>query len=494
MPTEPIYEELERRIQKLEQEKSECEETQNELGKSIDNYRTIFNAVNDAIIIHDMKDGSFIDVNEKTAELYGYTKEEILQMDVNALSAGIPPYSQAEALTYIQKAIQGEPQIFQWQSKKKDGTLFWVEVNLKKSILDEQGCLIAVVRDITERKQNQEALLREEKRYRSILETSIDGFWITNMQGEILEINDAYCQMSGYSKEELYSMRVLEIDGIMTPDEIADKTQEILDKGYDRFETQHRHKDGTLYDVEVSTQYVEVENGFFVIFVRDITARKEAMNNLRATIEEKDILLRELYHRTKNTLQVIRSMLVLQAATMPDNEQVQKLVTDTEQRILTISLVHQKLYQSHDLSRIALKDYLQELANLIIQSHSPAAHNVSLKLESESLFLLLDTAIPCGLIVNELLSNALKYAFPDKQQGLISVQVLRNTAGNIEVTVADDGVGVPLDFDFRGQTTLGLRTILAIGEQQLQGTVRFISEQGVTCIIEFPDTLYTERV
>lgn len=367
-------------------------------------------------------------------------------------------------------------------------------MNLKKSLLDGKECIIAVVRDISERKQNEEALRREGKKYRTIIQTATDGFWLADMQGKILESNDAYCRMSGYSQEELRSMCIPELDGLEKPDVVATKIQKIFQTGYDRFETKHRRKDGTLYDVEVSTQYLAIEEGYFVVFLRDITARKEAEDKLKSSIEEKNILLRELYHRTKNTLQVIRSMLVLQAATMPDNVQVQKLVTDTEQRILTISLVHQKLYQSQDLSRIALQDYLQELADLIIQSYLPAAQNISLSFESEPLFLLLDTAIPCGLVVNELLSNALKYAFPNNQSGQIVIRVSRNEAANIEVSVSDTGIGVSPGFDFEAQTTLGLQTVFAIAEKQLQGKVRFLTQKGVTCIFEFPDTLYSQRV
>ncbi len=372
MSKKPTYQELENRVQELEQAASKYEETQHTLEKSRNSYQTIFDAVNDAILIQNIEDGSFLDVNQKTIELLGYTKDELLHMDVSALSEGISPYSLAKAKAYTQKAAMGESQIFEWNSKKKDGTFFPVEVNLKKSILDGQECIIAVV--------------------------------------------------------------------------------------------------------------------------RDISVRKEAIDKLKTSIEEKDILLRELYHRTKNTLQVIRSMLVLQAATMLDNDQVQKLVADTEQRILTISLVHQKLYQSQDLSRISLQDYLQELAQLIIQGYTQSTQHISITVESEPLILLLDTAIPCGLIVNELLSNALKYAFPDNQPGKITIRVFRNTAANIEVSVSDTGVGVPSGFNFREQTSLGLRTVFAIGEQQLQGQIQFTCTQGVTCTIEFPDTLYNKRV
>ncbi len=225
-----------------------------------------------------------------------------------------------------------------------------------------------------------------------------------------------------------------------------------------------------------------------------ITKQKQTENKLKASLQEKEILLRELYHRTKNTMQVIRSMLLLQAAKMPENEQAQKLVTDTENRIMAMALVHQKLYQSHDLSRIPIQDYIQELSQLIMQSYAVTDQDISLVVESEPLSLLLDTAIPCGLILNELLSNALKYAFPERRHGEISIRLFRNESKHLELWFADNGVGVPPGFDFRQQDTLGLQTVIAIAEHQMQGRVKFTSDQGVICTIEFPDTLYRERV
>ncbi len=242
-----------------------------------------------------------------------------------------------------------------------------------------------------------------------------------------------------------------------------------------------------ILDVHGSVEYI-------VEVALDITERKRAEEKIRKTLSEKEVLLRELYHRTKNTMQVIRSMLLLQAARTPDNPQVQKLVHDTENRILTISLVHQKLYQSQDLSRIDSHEYIAELIRLIMQSYASVSQHISLTSEIEHIDILLDTAIPCGLILNELLTNSLQHAFPGEREGEISLTLCRNDAGNLELSFSDNGVGVPQGFDFREQNTLGLRTIIGIAERQMQGQIVFQHHHGVTCRIEFPDTLYSERV
>ncbi len=187
-------------------------------------------------------------------------------------------------------------------------------------------------------------------------------------------------------------------------------------------------------------------------------------------------------------------MLFLQAAKSPANDQLQKLVKDTENRIYAMSLVHEKLYQSQDLSRINMREYIEDLANLVMKSYEFMPRRVSLKLDVEPVRVLLDTAIPCGLIMNELLSNALKYAFPGEGQGEITIRLFRNGSNNLELHVSDNGVGVPDQFDFREQDTLGLQSIIALAEQQLRGRITFAGEHGVACTIEFTDTLYTERV
>ncbi len=227
---------------------------------------------------------------------------------------------------------------------------------------------------------------------------------------------------------------------------------------------------------------------------RDVTPMKQAEEKLVQALGEKETLLRELFHRTKNTLQVIRSMLLLQAAAAPRNEDVQKLVQDTDNRIMAMALVHERLYRSQNLSRIEMSDYLRELAQLTLHSYETESQRIALVFDTEKESLLIDTAIPCGLIVFELVSNAVKYAFPGRERGEISIRLFRNSRNDIELQVADDGIGLPQGFDFRKQETFGFQIIKATAEHQLQGTIELSGAAGVSCAITFPDNLYEERV
>ncbi|MBN2544360.1 MAG: PAS domain-containing protein [Spirochaetes bacterium] len=218
-----------------------------------------------------------------------------------------------------------------------------------------------------------------------------------------------------------------------------------------------------------------------------ITERKLAEQNLQHALNEKEILIHELYHRTKNTLQIIRSLLVLHAEDFPDNVDLQKLVKDTEIRILVISMVHNMLFKSRDLSQISIKNYIKELSSLILKSFGLDNKKIKIKINIPDKFFHIDTAIPFGIIINELMTNSLKYAFPDERNGLITINLSSEKSGKNILHYSDNGIGVPEGFDFRNQKTLGLNLIYNIGESQLSGKVIMENNNGINCIIEFYD-------
>ncbi len=220
----------------------------------------------------------------------------------------------------------------------------------------------------------------------------------------------------------------------------------------------------------------------------------DSENSLSKSLREKETLIREIYHRTKNTMQVIRGMIILQAEDYPSNIEVQQLVKNTEDRIQSISLVHQMLYQSQDLSQISIRDYVNELSDGVMQSFDVAKDRISLNLEIEDHKFLLDTAIPFGLILNELMTNSLKYAFPDNKKGVISIALSRGESDINILKYSDNGIGVPDGFDFRKQSTMGLQLIFGLGEQQMMGKVTMKNNSGIECVFEFHNNLYKARV
>ena len=216
----------------------------------------------------------------------------------------------------------------------------------------------------------------------------------------------------------------------------------------------------------------------------DISDRKQKERRIQAALEEKNILLAEIHHRVKNNLQIVHSLLDLQSARLTDQAAIEML-NDSKNRVSSMALIHQILYQSKDFAEIDFRSVLDSLLPTLIQSYriSPAA--IEVRLEAENVLLALNAAIPCGLIVNELISNALKHAFPAGQSGRLSVFMKQDDRDIVELRVEDDGIGIPSEIDFATTSTLGLQLVQLL-TSQLKGTLN-VNRADPTCFtISFP--------
>jgi PAS domain S-box-containing protein len=220
------------------------------------------------------------------------------------------------------------------------------------------------------------------------------------------------------------------------------------------------------------------------VFGQDISERKKAEEQIRRSLSEKEILLRELYHRTKNNMSVIISILKLQATEIGDQRLKDAFAVSVD-RILSMSLVHDKLYKTNDLSHIDLKSYIKDLAERLMSSYALPDTRLSLVLEMESVRVMIDTAINCGLIVNELVTNALKYAFPENRAGEIRIELTSNEARLVRLTISDDGVGMAPGFDFKHDGRLGLRLIDSLAKGKLHARTEFSTDRGFSCSLSF---------
>jgi len=241
---------------------------------------------------------------------------------------------------------------------------------------------------------------------------------------------------------------------------------------------------------------------------QEITRRKEAEELIKASLKEKEVLLKEIHHRVKNNLQVVSSLLYLQSETISDPDLL-GLLQDSQNRVRSMALVHERLYQADDLSRIDFSEYVRELASHLIKSYSVDVSAITLRIDADDIALDVDTAVPCGLIVNELISNSLKHAFPadparetdghgraghqptgtawDRrgvQRGEIYVELRSEENGQIQLLVGDNGVGFPKGVDFRNMESLGLLLVNSL-VRQLRGTVELRNKIGT----EFSITL-----
>ncbi|MEO5355927.1 MAG: response regulator [Nitrospirae bacterium YQR-1] len=223
----------------------------------------------------------------------------------------------------------------------------------------------------------------------------------------------------------------------------------------------------------------------FVLTVHDITERHNREELIKASLREKEVLLREVHHRVKNNMQIISSLLRLQSRYIED-EKLLAIFKDSEYRIKSMALIHEKLYKSNDMSSIDFAAYVKSLTSGLYSSYLTPV-NVPLKVDIGGVTLGIDTAIPCGLIINELISNSLKYAFVTGAGGEISVLMRQIEDGYFELTVRDTGVGIPKNVDFRNSDTLGFQLVVSLSEEQLHGSISLSRECGTAFTIKFKE-------
>lgn len=217
--------------------------------------------------------------------------------------------------------------------------------------------------------------------------------------------------------------------------------------------------------------------------VEDITERKQAEEQIKASLQEKEVLLKEIHHRVKNNLQIISSLLNLQSAAI-DDQQTIEILQQCENRVASMALIHEQLYQSKDLAKIDFREYIENLVANLFSSYDFHTDVIALKVNVDNLCLCFDTAIPCGLIINELVSNSLKYAFLPGIKGEICIDIYAESNNILTLVVSDDGIGFPKDLDFKNTESLGLQIVVAL-TNQLGGTIELNSNIGTNFKITF---------
>ena len=235
--------------------------------------------------------------------------------------------------------------------------------------------------------------------------------------------------------------------------------------------------------VEYSAKRVNIGDAPYLLFTaRDISERKQARDRIQASLREKEILLKEIHHRVKNNMQIISSLLNLQADYVKDR-QAKDLFIESRNRIASMALVHEELYRSKDMSRVELRDYVEKLLPRLLYSYG-GEKQIRQLIEVDEARVTIRQAIPLGLIINELVTNSLKHAFVDREQGLIGVSI-SHSDGRAHVRVHDDGVGLPPDLDIKKTQTLGMQLVTGL-IAQLYGDLRVERDGGTGFFIDFP--------
>lgn len=351
--------------------------------------------------------------------------------------------------------------------------------------------------DIVNRKKVEEALRGSEEKFRSIFHSEKDAILVFDAETlKFFEVNDAALDLYGYTQEEF--LKLIPTDISAEPEASNKAVKKLANHlpigNVADFERKHKRSDGTIFLAEIiSSAFILDGRKMICNIMRDITERKRAENQIQFALKEKEVLLREIHHRVKNNMQVISSLLRLQSANIREKQYVDML-KDSQSRIKSMALVHEKLYQSENFAEVDFNEYTKALVNSLFRSYGADPVKIALRVEVDDVSLELDRAIPCGLIINELVSNALKYAFPEDREGEIRVTLGSTKEDEFKLTVSDNGAGMPEQIDFRNTETLGLHLVTILAEDQLYGNIELNRIGGTNYYIKFKQSREKARV
>jgi len=385
----------------------------------------------------------------------------------------------------------GTPQPVEMRLSKKDGKVIWVSMEAAMS-RNAEGELVTrvVMNDIAERKKVEAEIQDAREFVENIVETVREPLVVLSSDLKIISVNHSFYDTFKVKPEETIGKLIYDIGNrqwdIPTLRELLENILP-LNTVFNGYKVEHDFITVGRKTMLLNARQIfreSIGSRFILLAMEDITVRKQAEEQVARSLKEKEVLLKEINHRVKNNMTVIYSLLNLQANATVDKA-ARAVLEEARDRVNMMALIHQKLYQSKDLAHIDYKEYLQNLVAGIVDTYQ--RRDIVLSVEMESVFFDVTVGIPCGLIVNELVSNALKYAFPEGRKGTITVGINKDSEGNNVLTVADNGIGFPETTDFNKTTTLGLQLVNGLSGQ-IHGTIELSRVEGTTFRITFPGT------
>ena len=446
-------------------------------------FQNLFRGSLDAIAMLDEED-RVVEVNAAFLTLFGYSREEVLGKPINSLVAHGQVSTDAEQFSRI---VYGSRRAMERQTVrcKRDGgpvdvTVIGYPIVYEGRIIGAYG----IYRDITEQKRAERALRKSEERFAKAFNSNPAPLVISEtVTGRFIAVNDRWVRMLGYGREEQIGRTSKEV-GIWADPGQRDRAIEKLvkDGALKDFPVDFKTKSGRIRSALWSAELITMDDKEVMLsFIFDYTERKVAEEALFKSLKEKETLLKEIHHRVKNNLQIMVSLISLQTMNLADDGAAETFKS-LRDRVHTMALIHEQLYSSGNLSEVDMPEYLRLLAQNIGRVFRIPGRQVELRIEAEDILLGIDQAIPCGLLLNELISNAYKHAFTDPGSGCVRVR-LRMAGHMVELVVQDDGGGLPPDYEARDSLGMKLiRTLVA----QLRGSLEISSERGSRFRISFP--------
>ena len=476
-----LNEQLERRVRERTLQLESANAQLAEFTAALDKTQTIIQKL----------DGTILYWNSGAEILYGWSREEALgRKSHELLESELPqPFAEIQAELLAHDRWSGE-----FRQRRREGSFIWV-ASTWALYRDAEGLPVSVAKvnnDIPELKRVSEAT-------RLLFDNASQAILTADKEGRIVDANSMALTLFGYPAAELVGLSI----EMLLPERF--RSRHVAHRAAYTLRPQTRsmglgmdlvarRKDGSEFPVEISLSYAtEYQSGSVAMaFISDITVRKRAdeereslIGRLEIAVSEKTVLLKEVHHRVKNNLAVIAGLLGMQADVITDPH-ASLALAESQQRVLSMALIHEYLYATEHLDRVNFGNYAEELTNELAVSYALQAGQVDVAINAEPLEVPVHRAIPCGLILNELLSNAFKYGFPNGRSGEIRVKFARLESGMLLLSCGDDGVGIPEGFDWQNPKSLGLR-IIGILTKQIDGELTLDRSHGGTLFeLRFP--------
>ncbi len=447
-------------------------------------FRQVVESAPNAMVMVNRR-GAIEMVNVQAERMFGYERHEMLGQSVEIL---VPEgfrggHPEKRAMFFRDPRARPMGAGRDLYGRRRDGTEFPVEIGLNPIQTEEGVMVLSSIVDISERK-------RMEERFRRVVESAPNAMVMVNARGRIEMVNTQAERLFGYPRAALLGESV----ELLVPDRFreghpekramffGDPQSRPMGAGRDLY---GRRKDGTEFPVEIGLNPIETAEGVMVLSaIVDISDRKQKEQRIQAALQEKDLLLGEIHHRVKNNLQIVHSLLDLQSTRIADPV-VLGMLMDSQNRVRSMALIHQTLYQSKDFAKVDFGNFLEALVPTLVASYGVDSGSVRLRVEVDEVYLPINAAIPCGLLVNELITNALKHAFPDGRSGEVVVCVAYAGQGQVRLEVSDDGVGISEDADFAQSETLGL-SLVTLLSKQLEGRLTIKRARPTRFTLDFP--------
>ena len=444
------------------------------------------------IILALNKQGEITLINRRGSEVLGWPEKDLIGRDWFAQF--IPTALREGTKSVFLQLMSGQKEEVEYHVNPiitrsgEERTIAWYN-SLKTDMEGRITGIISSGEDITKQKNAEEALRESEEKYRMLVETSPDAVTVSNLEGKITYVSRQTLQLHGYGEEgELLGRSAFDLIASRDKAKAMLNLQRTLKKGLLRNEEyQLLRKDGSEFTGEMNAAVIRDSTErlpkMFIATTRDITERKIADQALRKSIRDKELLLQEIHHRVKNNLQVISSLLDMTGMRIQDKTCL-SLLQDARAKIQTMTYIHSQLYRSERFDRIEMGIHIRQLIQYLSFLFAKKK-NIRSFVDIGEVYLPLTQAIPCALVLNELISNAYKHAFAGTGEGTIEVAMKITQGNRIFITVRDDGIGMDKHIDIQKTNSLGLKLVRNLVQKQLKGRIRLKSSRFTEFCIDF---------